>query len=138
MVKKIVLSNPVMINGEARKVLTYDTDLITPNSFAKAEGLARKKNGLDAPATTVELDFTFQLYLLLVAIADSNQDIDILDLERIKGAKDVMKLYREGRSFIEASAEEELTEEVEDSPLADNSEEQHEAMDELSIPTLED
>ncbi len=138
MKKKIILTNPIKVNGKDVKKLWYDTDNITPESFARAEGLARKKNGIDAPATAVELDFTFQMYLLMVAIANSNTDIDITDLERISGTADVMTLYREGRNFIKAGVEEEETETEEDIQPADSLEEQLEPMEEPSTQTLDD
>lgn len=138
MKKKITLTRPISVNGTQVKELTYDTDNITPESFARAEGLARKKNGIDAPATAVELDFTFQMYLLMVAIVNSNSEIDIMDLERISGAADVMTLYREGRNFIKAGVEEEETEMVEDIQPADSSEEQQEPTEDYFTRMSED
>lgn len=98
--EKLTLSNPITINGEKVKTLTYDTGAITVGMFAEAEALKLRatthKAGGSAGAT--ELDYSMHAYLAMMAIIAVNPDIDVTDLERISGP-DVMELVRIGRNF---------------------------------------
>ena len=98
--EKLMLSNPILINGKKVKTLTYDAGAITVGMFAEAEARKLKatmsKGGGSAGA--FELDYTLHLYLGMMAVVAVNTDIDITDLERINGP-DVMALMRIGRNF---------------------------------------
>mgnify|MGYP001514254083 FL=1 len=102
----IKLDNPVQINGKSYNELTYDISEITAQAFAEAD--ARKlsasgsKNGNAAGAA--ELDYGLHLYLGFAAIIAVNPEIDISDLERVRGY-DVMKIMRIGRDFISGKSE---------------------------------
>ena len=106
----IKLDNPVQINGKSYNELTYDISEITAQAFAEAD--ARKlsasgsKNGNAAGAA--ELDYGLHLYLGFAAIIAVNPEIDISDLERVRGY-DVMKIMRIGRDFISGKSEEPYT-----------------------------
>ena len=106
----IKLDNPVQINGKSYDELTYDISEITAQAFAEAD--ARKlsasgsKNGNAAGAA--ELDYGLHLYLGFAAIIAINPEIDISDLERVRGY-DVMKIMRIGRDFISGKSEEPYT-----------------------------
>ena len=100
----IKLDNPVQINGKSYDELTYDISEITAQAFAEAD--ARKlsasgsKNGNAAGAAELDLGFA--------AIIAINPEIDISDLERVRGY-DVMKIMRIGRDFISGKSEEPYT-----------------------------
>lgn len=106
----IKLDNPVQINGKSYNELTYDISEITAQAFAEAD--ARKlsasgsKNGNAAGAA--ELDYGLHLYLGFAAVIAVNPEIDISDLERVRGY-DVMKIMRIGRDFISGKSEEPYT-----------------------------
>ena len=110
MKNKITLSNPLTINNKKRTELTYDANEITAQMFAEAD--ARKltasgsKNGNAAGAA--ELDYGLHLYLGFEAIIAVNPEIDMSDLERVRGY-DVMKIMRIGRDFISGKSEEPYT-----------------------------
>ena len=98
--EKLILSNPIPINGKKIKEITYDTNGITVAMFAEAETRKLKattaKGGGSAGA--FELDYTLHLYLGMMAVIAVNSDIDVADLERLSGP-DVMALMRIGRNF---------------------------------------
>lgn len=100
----ITLKNPIMINGEKVKELTYDINEIDGVLFATAEtkkkAAAGMKNMTIAPAA--EFDFGLHLYLGYAAIIAVNPAYDFSDLERIKGA-DVVEVMKLGRNFMLAS-----------------------------------
>lgn len=102
---KIILKNPILINGKEIKELSYDVNEITPAGFAEAEYRKTRANGSKgAPSSAaVELDYSLHLYLGFAAIVAVNPEYDINDLERIKGT-DVMEVMKVGRNFIIASA----------------------------------
>ena len=100
----LTLKNPIMINGEKIKELTYDINEIDSVLFATAEtkkkAAAGMKNMMIAPAA--EFDFGLHLYLGYAAIIAVNPSYDFSDLERIKGA-DVVEVMKLGRNFMLAS-----------------------------------
>lgn len=112
--EKIILKNPILINGKEIKELTYDVNEITPAGFAEAEYRKTRANGSKgAPSSAaVELDYSLHLYLGFAAIVAVNPEYDINDLERIKGT-DVMEVMKAGRNFIIASAGKSTDEESE-------------------------
>lgn len=107
MKNKITLSNPLTINNKKRTELTYDANEITAQMFAEADSrkltASGSKNGNAAGAA--ELDYGLHLYLGFAAIIAINPEIDISDLERVRGY-DVMKIMRIGRDFISGKSEE--------------------------------
>ena len=72
----------------------------------------------------VELDYSFHLYLGFAAIVAVNPEVDMTDLERLKGA-DVMEAMKIGRNFIIRPGEESQD---------DDSDEQSETTPEPSTP----
>ena len=111
---KIILRNPILINGKEIKELSHDVNEITPAGFAEAEYRKTRANGSKgAPSSAaVELDYSLHLYLGFAAIVAVNPEYDINDLERIKGT-DVMEVMKVGRNFIIASAGKSTDEESE-------------------------
>lgn len=98
--KTLVLDNPIKINGEDVSELTYDPMEITAEQFslacAKSAALEKTK------AFTLKIrenDYALHLYLGMMAVIAINPDIDISDLERIKGF-DVLALTDIGTFFI--------------------------------------
>ena len=111
---KIILKNPILINGDQIRELTHDVNEITPAGFAEAEYRKTRANGSKgAPSSAaVELDYSLHLYLGFAAILAVNPEYDFNDLERIKGT-DVMEVMKVGRNFIIASAGKSTDEESE-------------------------
>ena len=100
---KIVLNKPIMINGKEVKELTYDTAEITAGQFCEAEADRFAASGNKPNLTTYEFDHGLHLYLGMMAIIAVNPQIDVKDLERIKGF-DMVKLAQIGRNFIMTGA----------------------------------
>lgn len=102
---KITLNNPITINGKPVKELAYDANEITSAMFAEADARKMVASGAKSGnlSGAVELDYGLHLYLGFAAITAVNPEIDIADLERIKGP-DVMQVMRVGRNFIISSA----------------------------------
>lgn len=102
---KITLNNPITVNGKIVKTLTYDANEITSAMFAEADSRKMRASGAKSGnlSGAVEVDYGLHLYLGFAAITAVNPEIDITDLERIKGP-DVMKVMKVGRNFIISSA----------------------------------
>ena len=103
---EIRLAHGVLINGKERKVLTYDAEEITPDHYALADRMRAekmKKKKVDVALSLAEFDYTFHFYVGCMAIIAINPDIDILDLERLKGS-DIFKVGAIGRAFLLQSA----------------------------------
>lgn len=96
---KLVLQKPLMINGKEVKELTYNTAEITAGQFCEAEGYKYQSSGNKPGLTTQEFDNALHLYLGMMAIIAINPEIDVKDLERIKGW-DMVQVARIGRNFI--------------------------------------
>ena len=105
----LVLDNPILINGETVTELDYDPNEITVLQFADAEAhkllattsrFAGNKSGVNI---TAELDYTFHLYLGIMAVIAVNPEYDVADLERAKG-DDVRQLMGIGRNFMSGRA----------------------------------
>lgn len=96
----LVLDNPILINGKEVKELTYDAQEITAEQFSIA---CAKSAAVDkSRAVTLkakENDYALHLYLGMMAVVAVNPDIDISDLERVKGF-DVLDLTNIGTFFI--------------------------------------
>lgn len=96
----LILDNPILINGKEVKELTYDPMEITAEQFSVA---CAKSAAMDKSKTFTfkvkENDFALHLYLGMMAVIAVNPDIDISDLERIKGF-DVLDLTNIGSFFI--------------------------------------
>ena len=95
------LNNPIEVNGKKVKELTYDTDAITATQFAEADARKMRASGSKGGnlSGAVELDYSMHLYLGFAAVTAVNPEIDMSDLERLKGA-DVMEVMKIGRNFI--------------------------------------
>ena len=116
MKESIHLSKAIEINGKQYQNLTYDWDEITPGMFNRASALASAaiRTG-NANMSIMELDSALHMYLGMMAIIAVNPEIDVQDLERVKGM-DVVKIVRIGRNFISRSAVEDLEENNSDEP----------------------
>ena len=127
MKESIYLSKPIEINGNQYSELSYDWDEITPGMFNRASALASSaaKTG-DTNMNIMELDSSLHMYLGMMAIIAINPEIDVQDLQRVKGL-DVVKIVRIGRTFISRSAAENSKE--------SNSEEQSDGTPESSTQT---
>lgn len=99
----LTLVNPLLVNGSKVETLEYDTNEITASMFAAADVQKMRAASGGNLSGAVELDYALHLYLGFAAITALNPEIDIADLERIKGA-DVTAVMRVGRDFIMGSA----------------------------------
>ena len=125
----IKLKKAIEINGKEVKELPYDPDEIDCQMFNKASALSTGSNRTGTPNMSVmELDSAMHMYLGMMAVIAVNSEIDITDLERIKGS-DLIKLVQIGRNFITRSS-------AEDSE-PDNLEEQSEVTPESITPVSE-
>lgn len=95
----LVLENPILINNKEVSELTYDPQEITAEQFSIA---AAKSSAMDKTKSFTfkfkENDHALHLYLGMMAIIAVNPDIDVSDLERIKGF-DVLSLTNIGHFF---------------------------------------
>ncbi len=98
------LNNSIDINGKKVKRLEYDFDEITCELFTMASNYADAKtlraNQQGRPSAAImEQNVTLHMYIGIAAIIAVNPDIDVTDLERIKGF-DLIRLSQLGRNFI--------------------------------------
>ena len=95
----LVLDNPILINNEKVKELTYDPQEITAEHFsiacAKSAALEKTKT---LTLKVKENDYSLHLYLGMMAVIAVNPTIDVSELERIKGF-DVLSLTNIGHFF---------------------------------------
>ena len=127
---KIELRKPVLINGKEIRELTYDINEITCDDFTAAFNEAGNKALISAQnskpsSTLMEQDGNVHFYMGIHAILAVNPDIDLADLERIKGY-DLIQITKIGRNFILGKVEEHSDQ--------SNSEEQSEAIPESITP----
>ena len=96
---KIKLQEPIEINGKKVEELTYDALQITAAQFSEAcaRSAAIDKNK-SFSFKMRENDYALHLYLGMMAIIAVNPEIDIADLERIKGF-DVLDIANIGMFF---------------------------------------
>ncbi len=86
MEKKITLRKPIEINGRKVTELTYDAEEITNDMFLQACAQSAELSKTKTISLKVrENDYALHLYLGYMAIIAVNPDIDIMDLQRIKG-----------------------------------------------------
>ncbi len=115
MIKEIKLRNKLLVNGKTVEKLNYDTEEITVEHFAKAEGLKaqslQKQSGTMMVSPVAETDYSMHLYLGFMAIIACDDSIDINDLKRIKG-HDLKKVMEIGRNFM-LNSEEDTTDKEE-------------------------
>lgn len=99
MSNKIKLQEPIIINGKQVQELTYDALQITAGQFSEAcaRSAAIDKNK-SFSFKMRENDYSLHLYLGMMAIIAVNPEIDITDLERIKGF-DVLAIADVGMLF---------------------------------------
>lgn len=99
MSKKIILQEPITINGKQVTELTYDPMEITAQQFSEA---CARSAAIDKNKTFTfklrENDYALHLYLGMMAIIAVNPEIDVADLERIKGF-DVLAITDIGMLF---------------------------------------
>ena len=99
----IKLSKPILIDGRNITELNYNLDEITPALFAEAEAMKNKESGASrfqgGAAGTMELDYSFHLYLGAAAVIAANPEWTFDDILRVKG-QDIYKLMGIGRSFM--------------------------------------
>ncbi|MEL4106845.1 hypothetical protein AAFA46_08435 [Oscillospiraceae bacterium WX1] len=97
----IKLNKSIIINGKEVKELTYDTSEITAIDFVTAESKRKAAAGIKntSIAPAAEFDFGLHIYLGFAAITAVNHEIDLSDLERIKG-HDIVSVMAVGRNFI--------------------------------------
>lgn len=95
----LILENPIQINDEMVKELTYDPQEITAEQFSIA---CAKSAAVDKTKSMTfklkENDYSLHLYLGMMAVIAVNPRIDVSDLERIKGF-DVLNLVQIGHFF---------------------------------------
>lgn len=115
----LILDHPIQINGQEVKELTYDPQEITADLFTAA---CAKSAALDKTRTITlklkENDHALHLYLGMMAIIAVNPNIDITDLERIKGF-DVLSLTNIG-AFFTLRKEAAVSEENSSAELSEN------------------
>lgn len=108
--KTLKLQNPITINGKQVTELTYDPTEITALQFSEA---CSRSAAIEKSKTFAfrlkENDYSLHLYLGMMAVIAVNPDIDISDLERIRGF-DTLELTDIGMLFtlrrLEAPSEE--------------------------------
>lgn len=98
------LNNSIKINGQDVKKLEYDFDEITCELFTMASNYADAKtlraNQQGRPSAAImEQNVSLHMYIGMAAVIAVNPDIDVMDLERVKGF-DLIRLTQLGRNFI--------------------------------------
>lgn len=100
MKETLTLQEPILINGKQVSELTYDAREITNDLFLQACAQSAELNKTKTFSLKVrENDYALHLYLGYMAIIAVNPDIDITDLQRIKGF-DLLQIADIGLLFI--------------------------------------
>lgn len=94
MKETLKLRKPLTINGKKVKELTYDADEITILEYKEANNRT-----MSFDMSLAESDYNLHLQIGFAAIIAVNPNIDIADLERMKG-QDLYKVSIIGRNFI--------------------------------------
>ena len=86
-VEKLELTTPLLINGEERKILTYDLSQLGINHVTKAQVLKGQIAGAGAAAVpqVAQTDMALHICLGIEAVIAVNPDISEEDLMRLKG-----------------------------------------------------
>lgn len=96
------LNHPIQVGTQegAKELteLTYDPEEITPQMFARADAKKGKAGGTSG-VSMAEVDYGMHLYLGFMAILAVNPQLDLNDLERIKGS-DLVVVMHIGRNFM--------------------------------------
>ncbi len=96
---KVILRNPIKIDGKEVKELAYDAEKITMDDFFDACDKASK--GIASPVsgnTFIEHDHKTHVYLGFYAVVKENDGIAIEDMERIRGF-DIIQFTNIGTLF---------------------------------------
>lgn len=96
---KLTLSHPIMVNGVERSEFMADPEAITVEQFDKIDALCAGGKRPDELAAMAEFDCTRHRYIAMMAICANDPEIDIEDLRRIRGVKDLEALRVIGRNF---------------------------------------
>lgn len=101
MIEKLKLDTPLLVNGKKYEELEYDTSEITAMQFSEAcmKASEMSKNTTSISFKLKENDYALHLYLGFMAVIAVNPEIDLKDLERIKGL-DTLKFTDIGMLFI--------------------------------------
>lgn len=110
MKKKLELKSPIEVNGKTLDALEYDFNEITCELYTMASNYADSKtlraNQQGRPSAAImEQNVSFHMYLGMAAVISVNPDIDVMDLERMKGF-DLIQITTLGRNFIAGRSEE--------------------------------
>lgn len=110
MKQKFKLNKPILFLGKERTEFDYDFEEVTCEQFSLAASYADSKaliaNQQGKPSAAImEQNTSFHMYLGMMAIIAVNKDIDVTDLEAIKGY-DIVRLTQMGRNFIAGRPEE--------------------------------
>lgn len=109
MKEKLQLRNPIEINGKKIESLEYDFNEITcelytmASNYADAKTLRANQQGRPS-AAIMEQNASLHMYLGMAAAIAVNPEIDVTDLERMKGF-DLIKITALGRNFIAGRSE---------------------------------
>lgn len=108
--EKLPLRNPIKINGEEVKEVSYDFESLTPDDMGAAEKRMLQKQQISVQME--EFNYTWHSYLFAAAAVKANPQNDISDYIRLTGT-DAMKARKLGRNFILAAedGEEETSDE---------------------------
>lgn len=103
MKNEIGLKTPITVNGQSVRTLYYDFDCFDSDAFFRANdrALSKMKQGR---AGAVELDYALHLCFAQEAVVIEMPELDINDLERMKGP-DLLKLLAAGRDFFMSDSE---------------------------------
>ncbi len=110
MKKTFELNSPIDINGKKVSTLEYDFEAITCELYTMASNFADSKtlraNQQGRPSAVImEQNCSLHMYLWMAAVVAIHPEIDIADLERMKGF-DLIRITAEGRNFISGRSEE--------------------------------
>lgn len=100
--EKLVLKNPIKINDDEVKEITYNFEELTPADMAEAEKRMIEKQKIAAQME--EFNYTWHSYLFAAAAVKANPKNDLSDYMRLKGS-DALKARKLGRNFILAATD---------------------------------
>lgn len=112
MKKELNLKNPIEVNGKTLHSLEYDFNEITcelytmASNYADAKTLQANQQGRPS-AAIMEQNVSLHMYLGMAAVIAVHPEIDVVDLERMKGP-DLIQLSILGRNFTAGRSEEPL------------------------------